>query len=210
MEWTDVIARIENGLGNLPGLDAQIRMAPRPRLGWRPGTTPEQARVAAGLLLLYPIGGHAIALLTKRSSSLPQHGGQVSLPGGAVDPGETIEAAALREAHEEVGLSPLAVAVIGRLTPVHIPVSGFLLHTVIGLAQQRPVVFPASPEVDLIIEVRVSELADPQHQRCTTRMRDGIEIETPYFDVDGEQVWGATAMVLAELVALLGPVSPVR
>ncbi|MEK6630629.1 MAG: CoA pyrophosphatase [Acidobacteriota bacterium] len=203
MEWTDVIARIEHGLGNLPGLDAQIRMAPRPRLGWRPGTTPEQARVAAGLLLLYPTGGHAIALLTKRSSSLPQHGGQVSLPGGAVDPGETIEAAALREAHEEVGLSPLAVAVVGRLTPLHIPVSGFLLHTVIGLAQQRPVVFPASPEVDRIIEVPVSELADLQHQRCTTRMRDGIEIETPYFDVDGEQVWGATAMVLAELVALL-------
>jgi 8-oxo-dGTP pyrophosphatase MutT (NUDIX family) len=156
------------------------------------------------LLLLFPTNGEAAVLLTKRSSALPHHGGQVSLPGGAVDPGETIEGAALREAEEEVGLVRAAVNVIGRLTPLHIPVSGFVLHPVVGFALVRPSTTAEAGEVDRIIEVPVAHLLEPARHRRTVRVRDGIEFDMPYFDIDGEQVWGATAMVLAEFAAVLG------
>ena len=89
----------------LPGLDAQRRFAPVPlRDGWTPGHLPPDARIAAALLLLYP-GEHGISLpLTLRASGLRRHPGQISLPGGATDPGETLAQAALREAREEIGI----------------------------------------------------------------------------------------------------------
>jgi len=204
MLLADVVEILEARAGQLPGLDAHVTMAPRPHFGWKPGVTPESARPAAGLLLLFPVDGEVTILLTKRSASMPQHSGQVSLPGGAVDPDETIEAAALREAYEEVALDPSAVELVGRLTPIHIAVSGFVLHPVVGTSGSRPALRVASMEVDRLIEIRLVDLLDPARHRRTTRMRDGIEIEAPFFDIGGEQVWGATAMVLAELVALLG------
>ena len=88
----------------LPGPFAQSSMAPRPRRFWVPGGTPASARQAAGLVLLYPHGDETALLLTVRSAHLANHQGQVSLPGGAVEAGESVEDAALREAHEEVGL----------------------------------------------------------------------------------------------------------
>lgn len=200
----NVVEALEAKAGQLPGLDAHVSMAPRPRFGWKPGFTPDSARIAAGLILLFPVDGDATLLLTKRSASMPQHSGQVSLPGGAVDPDETIEEAALREAYEEVALDPSVVRIVGRLTPIHIAVSGFVLHPVVGATAVRPVLRVASTEVDRLIEVPLSDLTDPARHRSTTRIRDGVEIAMPFFDVGGEQVWGATAMVLAELVALLG------
>jgi 8-oxo-dGTP pyrophosphatase MutT (NUDIX family) len=128
----------------------------------------------------------------------------VSLPGGAVDPGESIEQAALREAHEEVGIAPSSVTVVGALTPLHIPVSGFVLHPVVGLLPGRPVVVPAPHEVSRAIVVPVAELLDPARHQRVARALDGYEFDMPYFDLDGEQVWGATAMVLAEFAAVLG------
>ena len=200
----DVLAQLGSRTAPLPGVDAQGRMAPVPRHGWRPGFEPGAARAAAGLLLLYPVDDEATVLLTKRSAALPQHSGQVSLPGGAVDPGESIESAALREAFEEVGLDPESVRLLGTLTPLPIPVSGFMLTTVLGTTPERPPVRPASAEVDRIIEVPLAHLLDPARHRRVVRHRDGVEFDMPFFDVGGEQVWGATAMVLAEFVALLG------
>ena len=202
--FDEFVAAVNAGLARLPGVEAQQRMAPQPRGGWRPGFAPEDARPAAALLLLFPTNGEATMLLTKRASALPHHGGQVSLPGGGVDPGETIEGAALREAEEEVGLVRAAVRVIGRLTPLHIPVSGFVLHTVVGFTAARPATTAEAGEVDRIIEVPVAHLLDPARHRRTVRVRDGIEFDMPYFDIDGDEVWGATAMVLAEFAAVLG------
>jgi 8-oxo-dGTP pyrophosphatase MutT (NUDIX family) len=158
------------------------------------------------LVLLYPIEDVPHLLLTVRGGSMRHHTGQVSLPGGAVDPGETIEAAAVREAEEEVGVDATTVEVIGRLTPLHIPVSGFLLHPVVGTIGARPVFFPAEWEVARILEVPLSRLTDPsilrREERTLQRSGAAMTVEVPYFDIDEEKVWGATAMVLAEFVAV--------
>jgi 8-oxo-dGTP pyrophosphatase MutT (NUDIX family) len=199
-----LVAAVALGLERLPGVEAQLRMAPQPRGGWKPGFAPDQATPAAALLLLYPADGEAVILLTKRSPDLPNHASQVSLPGGAVDPGESVEDAALREAEEEVGLARADVRVIGRLTPLHIPVSGFVLHPVVGAAPARPVMRPEPGEVERIIEAPVGHLLDPRRHHRVNRARDGFEFAMPYFDLEGEQVWGATAMVLAEFAAVLG------
>ena len=89
----------------LPGPSAQSSMAPRPRRFWVPGVVPAGARKAAGLALLFPRGDDTALLLTVRGAHLANHRGQVSLPGGAVEAGESVEEAALREAEEEVGLA---------------------------------------------------------------------------------------------------------
>lgn len=188
----------------LPGFEAQLRMAPRPRPQWPAGGPP--LRDAAALLLLYPEDGEWWVPLTVRASTLPHHTGQVSLPGGRLDAGETVEQAALREANEEVGLLAENVTVLGLLTPLPVPVSGHLLHPVVGLAGSRPRFEPAAAEVERLIEARLSHLLEPATVRWKQRVRErppGGVMDVPYFDVDGAQVWGATAMVLAELLAVL-------
>jgi 8-oxo-dGTP pyrophosphatase MutT (NUDIX family) len=193
----------------LPGPEAQSSMAPRPRRFWVPGVVPTGARKAAGLALLYPRGGDTALLLTVRGAHLANHRGQVSLPGGAVEAGESIEEAALREAEEEVGLAPAAVAVRLRLTPLHIPVSGYVLHPIVATAPSRPAVRPCASEVDRIVEIELSGLAESSGLAVELREREGSAIEVPYFDLGGAKLWGATAMVVAELLAVLGaPVDP--
>ena len=191
----------------LPGLDAQLTMAPSPRLGWDPLKFPAGATDGAALLLVYPHDDTLHLALTVRGSGLRNHTGQVSLPGGRVDDGETIETAALREANEEIGLDPAAVELLGRLTPLHIPVSGFLLHPVVGFTSMRPAFQRAEWEVARIIETPVRLLSDPAvvKREFQTRVVGGqsIDVTVPYFDIDGEKVWGATAMVLAEFCAIL-------
>jgi 8-oxo-dGTP pyrophosphatase MutT (NUDIX family) len=190
--------------GTLPGLEAQRRFMPTPpRTGWKPGEFPSDARLAAGLLLLYP-GEHGPSIpLTVRSSTLRRHAGQISLPGGAIDTGETLVQAALREAYEEVGIDPARVRILGELTPVHVLVSGFTLHPIVGLTYERPDFRPAAHEVEQVIEVAIAHLQDASNIRQGTRTREGLAIEYPYFDLRGQHVWGATAMILGELICVL-------
>jgi 8-oxo-dGTP pyrophosphatase MutT (NUDIX family) len=190
----------------LPGLEAQLRMAPRPLIRPDPSLEPG-LRPAAALLLLYPHADAWHVPLTVRGSSLRHHTGQVSLPGGRLDhPGESIEEAALREAYEEIGVIPDDVEILGRLTSIPVIVSGHLLQPVIGVAVRRPVFALAANEVERLIELPVSRLLEPDAVAWEERVRSipphGV-MNVPYFDVDGARVWGATAMVLAEFGALL-------
>jgi 8-oxo-dGTP pyrophosphatase MutT (NUDIX family) len=193
-------------LRRLPGLDAQLRMAPRPRMGWDPSKFPDGLRDAAALLLIYPLAGAPHIPLTVRAPDLRQHTGQVSLPGGRVDQNESIEAAALREAAEEIAVDASRVRVVGQLTPLHIPVSEFLLHPVVAISDDRPNFQRAEREVARIIEAPLSVLSDPAivREERWQREREGATtpVDVPFFEIDGEKVWGATAMVLAEFLAV--------
>ena len=202
---SSAVQRLRAGLsGVLPGFEAQARMAPRPRPGWYDGTIPDDVRQGAALVLLYPAEEPLHVVLTVRRRDLPQHGGQVSLPGGAREPGESVVDAALREANEEVGIDPAGIEVLGRLTPLHIPASGFVLHAVVAHGKERPELHPADGEVERILEIPLTNLLDSSRLRVERRDLGGRERDIPFFDLEGEKVWGATAMILAELLWLLG------
>ena len=230
MTFADALVRLETGLRTgLPGPAAHARLAPVPRGAWPEGVTPARIRDAAALLLVFPKektaedaesaeksdslraqrsprffpSAAAHIILTVRADSV-RHGGQVSLPGGVVDPGETFEQAALREAHEEVALPLDEMRVLGALTPLDIPVSGFRLHPIVAVNPGRPVLTPSDGEVARILEVGVDELLNPAHFVTSTRVRAGVMVTVPSFRVAGVEIWGATAMVLAEFLALLG------
>lgn len=201
--------QIENRLRSacrapLPGADAHRLLAPRPRPGWRPGEVPRHATPAAALVLLYPLDDAPHVLLTVRAGRLGKHPGQVSFPGGLIDAGESVREAALREAFEEVGLDPAAVRVAGNLSPLYITVSNFAIHPVAGVGDATAPLRPSAAEVARLLPVPLDALADPGNLRRGTRWRDSLHCEVPYFEVRNERVWGATAMVLAELLTMLG------
>ena len=192
--------------GPLPGFDAQLRMAPRFAGVVPPRVADADFRPAAALLLLYPRDDRWHVPLTVRGSRLRHHTGQVSLPGGRIDPGESPEAAALREAEEEVALDRGDVTLVGRLTPLPIGVSRHLLHPIVAVAPRRPDFRVVEPEVERLVEVPLALLRDPTavgYEQRPYSLAPHTLMDVPYFNVGGVRVWGATAMVLAEFLALV-------
>jgi 8-oxo-dGTP pyrophosphatase MutT (NUDIX family) len=159
------------------------------------------ARPAATLLALYPDEtGQLVIPLTVRHDGLRAHAGEVSLPGGAVDATDAShEAAALREAWEEIGLEPSAVTVIGELDEVWIPVSNFELRPVVGAVASRPTLVPHDAEVAAIVELPLSALFDPAAVGVEEFDVRGIRVRAGAYRHAGLRVWGATALSLGML-----------
>jgi 8-oxo-dGTP pyrophosphatase MutT (NUDIX family) len=200
----EVLAALRRGLaGPLPGLAAQLRMAPEYRKDdLLHLALPGDARPAGVLILLYPGAEGLTFTLIRRTDTVEYHRGQISLPGGAREAGESLEQTALREAFEEVGVEPGSVEMLGELTPLYIPVSGFRVQPFVAYSSRRPDFQPDPVEVAEVIEVPLEQLLDPRTEHTEVWERYGQEVPIPLFQIGPHQVWGATAMILAELQAL--------
>jgi 8-oxo-dGTP pyrophosphatase MutT (NUDIX family) len=215
MRYDDLLAPLRSRLAApLPGFAAHATMAPFGREADPSLLSVEGkiARRAATLVLFYPDDERAARfVLTARQPSLRSHSGQVSFPGGRIDGEETPEEAALREGWEEVGVPPEAPDVLGRLSPLYIPPSRFAVWPIVAALGTRPAFQPQEEEVAAIFEVRAADLlADGVRQRTERTAREpgleGARFEVPFFALAGQEVWGATAMMLAELAAVLAEV----
>src|SRR5258708_20634664 len=133
-------------------------------------------------------------------------GGEVARPGGVVEPGETFEQAALREAHEEIALPVDAdIRLLGALTPLDIPISGFRLHPVVAATPVHQPLVPSDGEGARILEVCIDDLLDPTRLVHVARDRDGLPASVvPTFQVGAAEIWGAAAMLLSEFLSRLG------
>ena len=194
----------------LPGVEAQLQLAhPARRLAAAPETTPREAGV---LVLLYVDDDLVHFPLIERASHNPRdrHRGQISLPGGKYEEHDAdLVATALREAEEEIGVDASRIEVLGQLSTLYIPVSNFNVRPTVGLIGAKPHWTPQPSEVTRVIEARVGDLHAEGAVKHTDRpLGTGVRLRrVPYFDLAGEVVWGATAMILSELRQVLRQVA---
>lgn len=190
--------------GTLPGRSAQYRMAPQLRGSAESYDIPRaDARQGGVLALFYPQGDRLYLPLILRPTYVGVHSGQVGFPGGGFDPLDTdLTATALREAYEEVGVHPSEVTILGHLTPLYVFASNYLVLPTVAWIDYRPDFRPDPYEVAQIIETPLLDLLDETNRRSEQWNLRGSISEVPFFAVQGQTVWGATAMMLSELLAL--------
>jgi 8-oxo-dGTP pyrophosphatase MutT (NUDIX family) len=165
---------------------------------------PSKGQVSAAVLVpLCVAAGELWVLLTRRAEGLPHHAGQYSFPGGVREDGDADEVAtALREAHEELGIDPAVVVVLGRLNDVWTP-SGFLISPVVG-ALPYPLSFrPHDKEVEAVVPVPFTYLANPEAVEEQEIVVGGVKVLSPVYHYRSHRIWGATARIVADLVARL-------
>jgi len=186
-------------LGSLPGKEVQNRMAPTFRGGLLHQAEPVRAAVLA---LMYPSRGKIHLVFIRRNEYDGVHSGQVSFPGGVWEPGdESLRSTAIRETREELGISG-DIEVLGALTELHIPVSNFNVTPFVGWMDFTPEFNPEQNEVQYIIEAPLEGLISPLNRDSEIMDRHGQTIEAPFYRVGTEKIWGATAMMLSEVLEL--------
>jgi 8-oxo-dGTP pyrophosphatase MutT (NUDIX family) len=141
-----------------------------------------------------------------RPSSMSDHAGQVSLPGGGSEPGESAAECALRELEEELGVRPEYVAVLGQLTPVFVFASNFLVTPFVATSNGRPVFRPNSSEVEDLYEIPLTHILNRQRWGSVVIQRGRLEFRAPSLAFQGRHIWGATGLILGEIVETFGGV----
>ena len=192
----------------LPGWEGHKGMAPdfrqeelermRDKMG--------QARQSAVLILLYEKDGQLTFPCIQRAAYDGIHSGQISLPGGQREESDPdFSYTALRETQEEIGVPMEQIKLLGQLSDLYIPPSNFLVKVFVGYSKIIPVFIPDPTEVDRVVEVPLNDLMISENikRKVFYRSSDGKEKTAPYFDVAGVEIWGATAMVLGELVEIM-------
>ncbi|MGN6475800.1 MAG: NUDIX hydrolase [Flavipsychrobacter sp.] len=190
----------------LPGLSAQNKMASRVRE--MPATIPGDAKESAVMALLFPKLGELNMLLIKRVEDGKAHGGQISFPGGRKDMTDAdLQVTALRETFEEVGIQDDKIQVLGKLTPLYIPVSYNRVQPFVGFAKEHPSYSLSHSEVQYVLEVPLKDFFAPERKirtMITPSAFPHITIDAPAYKwKDDHIVWGATAMIIAELEELI-------
>jgi 8-oxo-dGTP pyrophosphatase MutT (NUDIX family) len=189
--------------GPLPGPMVGTRFEPHPPHGRHYDRIPADARQSAVLALIYPDRQEWHLPLTERPAHLPDHPGQICLPGGAMEPGESSAEAAVREFGEEMGGRDVPIELAGRLSPIYVAASNFRIDPWIGFAPRRPTWSPSIEEVQYILEVPLSHLVDPANFGSHPRRLQGQTYVAPHFAWQSYRIWGATCMILGELVTVL-------
>ncbi len=187
----------------LPGPAYQSQFAPELCYGRHQGPPAQDVRHAAVMVLLYPDDQRWRLPLTLRPDHLPNHGGQISFPGGQIESGESIEAAACRELHEELGIDGQGLCVMGRLSPVYVFGSNFLVTPCVAAMTSPPEFRPCANEVVDLLTPSLDELCDPQSRGAIKIERRGVGFKAPCIRHDQHCIWGATNMMLAEFLAVL-------
>lgn len=205
---TDFILRLQLRFEKgLPGREFQYKMANTVRQNFKFQPTPANATLACVLVLLYLQNEQwNIILMERTHTPNDKHAGQISFPGGRFEETDiTPKHCALREAQEEIGIDPNKITVIGEMTELYIPVSGFQVLPFLGYTTQ-PLDFTAQPsEVKHILIPPLSMLTNPDNLKFMDKKLNNQTTlyDIPYYDVMGREVWGATAMIISELVEIL-------
>jgi len=193
----------------LPGLDAHEKMTPYQRKSAKEALELNlQPRIAAVLILIYLKENTLFFTLTKRKKYNGHHSGQISFPGGKNENDESIKETALRETEEEIGIEKNSISIIGKLTQVYVPPSNFIINPFIGYIDYSPQFEKQEREVESILEVPIEQLLDDCNVKIkkiplTKYAKKNIEMEAPYFELNKQIVWGATAVILSEFKDLL-------
>lgn len=183
----------------LPGRNAHRRMVSELAYGRHAGPPAWDVRPAAVLACLYPHGGRWHIPLTLRPADMVDHAGQVSLPGGMNEPGETAEACALREYEEELGDKGERLTILGRLTPLYVPPSNFMVTPCLAAAPTPPRLTPNPREVERVLTLPLDALLDVSYRGTHVLSRERQSFGTRHIRCGDVLVWGATAMILAEI-----------
>lgn len=191
----------------LPGIAACADFEPELCYGRHQGPPAHDARQAAVLLLLYPGPAAWHVPLTVRPKSMSSHGGQVSLPGGLIEPGETAEQAALRECCEELGDAGAEVRMLGRLSPIYVFASNFVVTPCVAWSPTRPRFEPNPHEVANLLEPSLVDLRNPECRGMHLIDRRGVRFRVPHIVCGQHEIWGATSVILAEFLHLIGDVT---
>ena len=190
-------------INNLPGKDEQWRMRVTSDKSYNFDNTEEDAIQSAVLILLYEENGVICFTLTERTQTVEHHRGQISLPGGAREADEKLSSTAIRETQEEIGIYADDVDIIGTLSPLFVPVTGFIINPFVGIINANFEPQPAPEEVETVISVHVNELLNDDNELQEKRNLRGYDMNIPYFLLSGHKVWGATAMILSEFKTVL-------
>jgi 8-oxo-dGTP pyrophosphatase MutT (NUDIX family) len=185
---------------SLPGRSAQALMEPGAAFGRHFGPPRPDVREAAVLVLLYSRDGAWHVVLTQRHADLATHAGQVSLPGGLVEAGESVRSAAQRELQEELGVPARLLTPLGELSPVYLFATHFHITPCVAWANATPLFTPNPSEVAALLEVPLTDLFDSRLISRHRRRVRGVSVEAPHYFIAGLEVWGATAMILSEFV----------
>lgn len=210
MEFAELISLLEKRLQKpLPGKPAQFRMSSHVRIAeLMKYNAPEDARQSSVLILLYPRKGGMGLVLMLRPEYSGIHSGQISLPGGkSEETDESLIYTALREAREEIGIDPVQVQIIGQLTEIYVPPSNFMITPVVGYQASQPLFVADPKEVARIIEIQMEELLEPLNRQMTMmKLTSGIVLEVPSYCINGDTIWGVTAMILSELQEIISEI----
>lgn len=188
----------------LPGKQAHDKMASDSRLKLKLPSPSERTRESAVLILFYPSQNKIFLPLILRPQYDGVHGGQMAFPGGRAEKeDENLIRTALREAQEEIGVRLTDIKVIGQLTKLYIPPSNFFVQPVIGYMMHKPDFYPDAREVDKVIEIALDEITNPAIKGRKILEVRGVEIDAPFYEINENTVWGATAMMISELLMVI-------